>query len=255
MPEPGRQAPPYDYVFATGLNRSGSTWGYNVARLLLADACGAEAYECGYFGEGDAFEAELDQRVGERRRALMKFHIPSPLAVDLAEHDRARAIFTWRHPLAAIASLMEMFDTPFDDALEWVELGLTAGEIWAETDAVVFVAFDDLTRAPEREIARIAAGLGVSASGQTITRIAEATNFFNAKAHAERLKGRSDLIDAGESAYDPVTLLHVGHAREGAERDWRQTLSADQADRARGHLKTWFAADGTFAPGVLAQTG
>src|SRR5579871_5554944 len=95
-------------VLCTGMNRSGSTWSYNVVRQLLTRQGGTVGG--GYVNE--VGEALL--RGGQRFDHLVfKTHGPDDYGRVLIKQRLCRTIYTYREPLDAVLSAMEAFNNGF----------------------------------------------------------------------------------------------------------------------------------------------
>ena len=235
-------------VFCSGMLRSGSTWSYNVCRYLLEHSYGDERVAKGYVGEREFVEAVLagsDQKnknvARDRDIVLLKFHFPTPRLIELVASGQARNIYTVRNPLNALASQIEFFKKPFKEALNGIVQGLQAMDEWRRHDGTLLVRFDDLTAAPHTEIARIAIHLGLDVDETLIAHCAEANSYEAMKRLSEDMAAwpQERLTKTSRHTFDPVTLLHVGHAPQGRARDWRKVLDPQQAATARDALQPW----------------
>lgn len=226
-------------VLCSGLTRSGSTWAYNVCSELLSRAVGRDRMKAGYTGTGPSLDGRLRTMLHDPRvdAALFKFHMPTPLALVLLEERRALNVFTLRHPLAALASTMDMFGHDFEASLQVIEAELRALDQYRARPGTLLVPYSGLAREPATQVRRIADHLGVPASADLAERIAAAHSFDAQRRRAP--KGRSK---AGALTYDPDTLLHPGHMRESTARDHRRTLSDAQIATAEHRLLRWLPA-------------
>ena len=194
-------------VVVAGVARSGSTWLFNAARLLLQDR------------HPEVLAVWHEDYAAEKRAVfpvqVVKLHKPSDLVF---QHD---VLLTSRRDLAErIASLIRM---------GWLERSPTAitgaarrerllEEYWrGRTD--LEVDYDAILLEPEQVLASIAAKLALSPGAASIQAIASQL-------------GALDGPDT--QAYDPVTLMHPKHRADETERrdliEWvRETLAAGSA--------------------------
>lgn len=175
------------FVLVAGVPRSGSTWVFNVARLLLEKSYPqVTAKWCTDYDPQDQAPAHL-----------VKVHRPEEAEGLVAD----RVLTSRRDQAGCIASLVRM---------GWAKM--TEADIWAAAERHEFmynywktrsdleVAYDRILSDPASEIIAISTVLGL-----TIT-------VEQAAALAEDL---ARLSPPAQGRYDPVTLLHPGH-RGGA---------------------------------------
>ena len=240
-------------VFVSGMKRSGSTWSYNVCRFLLDDVFGETRVAKGYVGERKAIEDVIDNlNATDHNKAvtknkdviLLKFHFPTARLIELVASGRAKNVYTYRNPLNALASDIEFFHLPFDQSLNNILHCLKAMHEWRKHPGTLFIDFSNINAHPTEEIRRIAEHLGLTANEATMERCAEANSYQKIKQVSEEMAHwapeRLTRTNAKNPlTFDPVTLLHVRHAPTGAARDWRKTLTKDQAKKAVDIMEPW----------------
>ena len=225
-------------VLAAGMYRSGSTWQFNVARLILEDS-GVD-YWAGWIGDLDPAEPA--------RIRLIKVHSPqqAPPTADLV-------LTTWR-PLADclrsrvrmgwLASTREAVREAFRDQQSIYNIWHSRSDL--ETD------YYDITHNPLVEISRIDA------------RLTAVLNLPNDASRAHRIYARlNELVDpilaqsnadATSDRYDRTTLLHPGHrSPTGAYTsdfvEWLEGLEQDRLPpRNASGWRTWSAIRRRFHP-------
>nr|WP_242518551.1 FkbM family methyltransferase [Thiorhodovibrio winogradskyi] len=244
----------YRWVFCAGMQRSGSTWSYNVTRHLMAQAKGAAAVTAGYCGEGRRVDARLNEQAAVAGYHVLKFHGATSGAIDLAGQGAAKVIVTYRPPMNAVASMVDFFGAKLEHAVGQIIRSIDDMRRWRATGHALFIAFDDLMLRDVASIRRIARFLDVKAADEVIERIARETSFSATQQRAEALDSKGAvLIKAGDSHYDPESLLHVGHAPLGQDRDWRRQLTAEQQAYALKALDRWIDAGGGWRPDAFCD--
>jgi len=200
------------YVCA-GMYRSGSTWLYNAARLILQCA-GTPDLGAGWITEKDA--------ILQHQNALIKIHSYDP---DLAA--RADVVLTSHRDLRDVAaSLSRKFKVEFSikPILETMQDYLR----WARI-AAYDLHYERLLADKMAELKKVAAVLKLSPSAvaalpfeQILSEI-EGEHFIEGRATAQR--------------YDTVNLLHEGHVTDGQHGSWKGFVP-DEVIRA---IETEFA--------------
>lgn len=225
--------------FCSGLKRSGSTWSFNVSRILLNTRLGN--IHAGYVGEGEAVDSFLSN-APKGEPILLKFHYPTPNTIGIVKKGLAKNLYTIRNPLDAIASEMEFFKAPFELALTNIHAGLKLMDEWKSFPGTLFIDFSDLSLNPCLEIKKIADHFELNITDSDIHEIDTKTTFKKAKELSESMSEWSAdrLLQFSGVTYDPVTLIHAsGHASQGIERDWRNTLTHEQEKIVRKTLASW----------------
>jgi predicted O-linked N-acetylglucosamine transferase (SPINDLY family) len=244
LPEPGApDGPPQAFpriVLCSGMPRSGSTWSYNVCRLLLTEVMGADLLEAGY-REGNVAEQYLADIGRTSKMHLLKLHYPGPAAADLISRGRAKNIYTVRHPLDAVASFGDALGEPIASAAQHIKDSLDSADQWHRQGNALFIDFDALASEPRNQIRRIAEYLEIEADAALVERIHEQTSLEAVQAFSEQLATSPDavLARAPKAAYDRVTLYHIGHVSRQGQRDWRTDLTPDEQQTALTILGTW----------------
>ncbi|HQF31086.1 MAG TPA: hypothetical protein PLJ34_06540 [Hyphomicrobiales bacterium] len=169
-------------IVAAGMPRSGSTWLFNAARLLL-EAAGKPAHA--------AWVEDYDP-ADPAGHHLVKVHFESHLTF---EPDVT--LTTWRPFEECLASLVRMrwLDTDAEAIRSRYRHQKDVYDHWAaRTDCEI--DFADIVGAPEAAIAGIAEALAVPADAAARRRIAAAL---------------AALAAPESGPYDKTTLLHPGH--------------------------------------------
>ena len=209
-------------VITAGLYGSGSTWAYNVIRLLLQDTPGLGPVHAGF---ADAL-AELPEPDGHPGSVVIKTHCPDRAMRIFARATAAHVVITVRDPRDAIVSMMQRFGISFIDMRE----GLIASAhlllgLVAYRPALVLRYEDGFSRS-EDTVKGIAAFLGVPASADQTAGIAAALTPERVAADIRALAdaGRFGTTPDAQAA-DPVTQWHPGHVGDGRVGKWREVLT------------------------------
>lgn len=193
-------------VLAAGIPRSGSTWLYNVARLLLASRFGS-AYACWIDDLDETALAAADA-------AVVKLHEPCD-----ALADRATVVMTTHRDLRDIAvSLRSLNGAEFDDA-QMIASAAHARALhdhWSSR-AKLDLAYRDIATSPASQVRRVGEALGLMVDEDDAREIVDAVDELPSPTD-RRLK------------HDPTSLLHVNHRTDGRPGRWRGELSDETAE-------------------------
>ena len=211
-------------VLCNGMPRSASTWSYNVAISLLRhtaqEVCG------GYDENPHRFLCGLPASCVH---AVLKCHSLDAAGLRLAQLQAAKVVYTWRDLADATASFMTMFDVDFEDIISVMSSSLDLF-LRHRSNGALILSYEVITQQPKESVAAVASYLNIAARQELVAEIAEANSFGRMREkvkelstldYAERLvrHERTSYIDAARSdrscLYDPETLLHLDHIRDG----------------------------------------
>jgi hypothetical protein len=224
-------------VFIAGMPRSASTFSFNVAREALC-ARGRVHQE-----NSRNVLAEL-ARAGDTDHVLMKAHQLDDLSILLGRYGAMRVICTVRKPEDAVASWMQMFKTPEEEAIAGMRAWL---RLYRELKPFALtVSYLKIDLHPVMAAWQIMRFLF---PGATIT---EAWRSSRRYSKAE-VKKRTDALvdrqaaavkDVGVSWYDRNTFFHRRHVSSLKSRAAIERLPLDQVERIRTGLANEIAAAG-----------
>ncbi len=213
-------------IITAGLYGSGSTWAYNVIRLLLQNAPSLTPVHAGF---ADAL-AELPEPEGHPGSIVIKTHCPDRAMRIFARATAAPVVMTVRDPRDAITSMMQRFGVSCAEMRD----GLIASAhlllgLAAYRPALVLRYEDGFSRS-EDTVKGIAAFLGLRASAEQIARIAAALTPERVVADIAALVASGGFgATPNALAADPVTQWHPGHVGDGRVGKWREVLTEAEA--------------------------
>ena len=200
-------------VLCNGMPRSASTWSYNVAMTLLRRT--AEEV-CGDYDEN--LHRFLCGLPASCVHAVLKCHSLDAAGLGLAQLQAAKVVYTWRDLADATASFMTMFDVDFEHTIALMSNSLDLYRRHLRNGALI-LSYEAITEQPTESVAAVASYLNVAVRQEQVAEIAEANSFGRMR---ERVKEIS-MVDYGErlvrhdrTSYDPDTLLHIDHIRDGS---------------------------------------
>lgn len=215
-------------VFIAGMQRSGSTFSFNIARDLL-------------LRRGTVHQEASDDVLGELSRAneashlLLKAHTMSELCVALAQKNAMRIICTVRNPEDAAASWMETFGFSEADTIAALRNWFT---MYRQIRHVALtIPYELLDRNPIQATYRIARFLDPTASWREIWTIGRRHAKAETKSRVERLHdGTHKVVDIGFSQYDPETFYHRRHVTRIQSIPAEQRIGQSAVHRIRQEL-------------------
>ena len=240
-------------IFCTGMVRSGSTWAFNVVKDLLT--CKSSS---NYTNYSENIKDIIDNQLTEYDNILIKCHQVDNFGRSIISHKCAKCIYTFRPPLEAITSFMQVFNKSFDEILEYIEILLSFMEFQSQYD-VLWIEYNSIEENPELVIQKIADYIGVKATRNQINLINSKLSKENISKHAENLTLKKDeysefknIVDVGFSYYHKDTLIHRNHIRKYPI-SANSFLTQEQIKMALNKLAKWVNNQGEYKHEVFGD--
>ena len=238
----------YEWIFVTGMPRSGSTWCYNIARSLLEHA--NQGTPVGFVGEKEAVDKVLQTPSPDSSPRLIKFHSTTKTSLNMLASGKAKAIYSQRDLRDVAVSLMDFENSSFDQLVNGRLQGImTEDARWKQADSTCHIEYADIMQQPEQVIQKIAAFLDIEADEETAARIAAACSIEATRKHIAAIQqGEAAHIHTRKIGngrqYDTATLLHGNHIASGETGRYRHALNSGQIRRLNSLLGEWLVKHG-----------
>jgi Sulfotransferase domain len=196
-------------VLITGMMRSGSTFTFNVAKHLLTSGG-----ETAFWEATEHLEESLKAQGHACDHLIFKQHLGDDFSRLLMKQGCVRSICSYRDPMEAMASWMQVFGTPFDQTLRLFEQAIDF--VAFQREHALMVRCEDIERKPADVIRDIARHLDVPVTTEAITALAASLDKETVKTRYDNLKKEdANVHDTGFSFYDRETFFHRRHVRGG----------------------------------------
>lgn len=210
-------------VLVAGMQRSGSTWSFNVVRELLL------RHGTVYHEFGDDLLATLG-RAGDADHVILKTHAADPFAIRLVRLGAARMICTVRDIADAMASWIETFDRSDDSTIQAFR-GWLAMYRQVRPHALT-LHYEQIDRNPNWTAWRLARHLTHERNPLPAVAIARRYAKARMKDVADAMqRDQAGVIDAGFTWYDTTTALHRRHVSSLVSRPAHERLPAERVER------------------------
>ncbi len=232
----------------TGLRRSGSTWSYNVARILMEGVASSRGLPCyANYHDGENIDGLLRHAAKSGSGFyVIKSHLPGRFAMNAIAAGKAWNLCTYRDPRDVVVSLHDFMDWSVEEAVEVIANEMAYMDAFWKMKTSLLLRYEDMTSDPTGQIAAIAEFLRVQVDDAAVERIhaqtsAEAHRKVSEGLAAEVVNEPADDEEAavrreGDHLVHRVQLLHSGHIRDGASGKWRERLSAAEQQLACDRL-------------------
>jgi hypothetical protein len=212
-------------VFIAGMQRSGSTFAFNLARELLSRTGTVHA-------EPSMIIQDVLARSGGADHVVLKAHIPDALLISLVRHGAVKTICTYRATEDSVASLMDTFGFDLDNSIARVRA-------WCRMYSAIRrsslnIPYEAVRHRPESVGSRVAAHLGIVADAAAIARIYSRERAF-AASHAMTIRD-PDVVNLGFTFFHRETYLHRRHVSSLRDRVASRELPVADLNRIRAAL-------------------
>lgn len=230
------------YVFAGGMQRSGSTLQYNIAAELVER-----------LGIGrrttwdDDHESFFHRRSDETPCVVFKSHILSAPIAELLSGGHAVAVTSYRD----IRDVAASFQAKTGHRRKLKEVVRQTGNVidqfscWESLppERVLVSRYETMVNAIPDEVARIAAIIGLTIRSEDVDAVSRAVDSQQLKQRIRNLSP-ADVERYGPFVYDRKTLLHVDHLNGGEIGRYRSELTRPVIRKLTAVHRDWLESHG-----------
>jgi hypothetical protein len=200
-------------VICNGMPRSASTWSFAVVIELLRRYNPQEEVQGNYDTNVGHF---LETASATASHLVLKSHVLDEVGRTLSRVKAARVIYTWRDPLDAVASAMDMFGYGFEHSFALVRDSLELLRFHRYAGNAAILSYKQIVNRPIVATELIASCLGLCDQPDIVRQVAEETSL----AQLLRTLGERDPVS------DKDRPNHIGlDIPQQSEFAWRSLLS------------------------------
>ena len=220
-------------VLCTGMIRSGSTWSFNVCKNIMQR-------NGSLFSEyNESVESIFKERGNNFDNILIKCHGADEFGRLLIKHSCVKLVYTYRQPMEAIISGMQVFDKSFEEQLGSIKKSLEF-MLYQKKYGAHIIHYDEIANNSLDTIRKISDYLGYVLELDEVLLINSKLSKENLKKFTDQIsKNDKNVIDAGYTFYDKDTLLHRKHIRGEKSKNWKDILTQKQIEFAISSLKPY----------------
>lgn len=258
-------------ILCNGMNRSGSTLQYNLARMLV-ETTGAGSGESFLSQEElDGHKAQLEAWAADGRLHILKTHDLSPTARQLWENGSLRVLYIHRDIRDVAASMKRIWDYQGETLIPHLDQAIeTYHAVRRMEKGVLRQRYEDVMADHQAAVLEIAEFLDIAISAEQAAQIADECSASKMRKVQEQHKKvveeekarRKKLsffrrvlrklgIKKGAAArknrqFEPVTGLHGNHIgeNEGGTGAWQSILSSEEKQLITGRYGAWLQEEG-----------
>ncbi len=221
------------YALCVGMQRSCSTWQYEVVSHLLGRHRDAT---CLGFLTGEQF-AELGSDADENGWVILKSHRPHDAFTSALDEGRARGVYAYRDLRDVAYSLVHKLRVDFQELIErrrFLELVIENDQVWTTRKNLLVQRYESIIADPASAVEEIAGFLEINLGQGEAAEVAAEYSFEANRRRAEVLtdqlaaQGVNLADDRNALIFDPQTLLHWNHVRQGSAGGWRDESTPEE---------------------------
>lgn len=231
-----------EIIICCGINRSGSTWVYQVMQELFA---GKKVKDLGFV---DNDFLDLKEAVkGDNSIILAKMHNhPKGLKNFLSNHQ-VRLVYSHRDLRACILSLMKKTDKPFDKVckMPFFQEAVFSLKDWQSYETISYVDYKLIRGDSEKAVQQIADYLNVKEAN-----ITQITNKYSMESQKKRIntykKSPKVMLQIllhklrlTSLPKDEKSLLHFNHIQSGSIEEWKNVYNIEQSEAVKNTYSEW----------------
>lgn len=225
-------------VVVAGMQRSGSTFSFNVVREILLRRGHVENYA------SNALPAQV-RNVDGFKHAVIKTHEPDDELTEMIVSGKIPCVCTIRKPEDAIASWVRVFGFSIDESIaayiSWLR--------WHKTvrQHVLNIRYEEVDKFPILSIFKISQYL---VGGANIWEIMRIWRYYRKKSVYEKARNikrtQDGVVDAGFTFYDSETFFHRNHVSSLTTLAGVDEFSQKQISYIRDSLAEFVDRDGSY---------
>ena len=231
-------------VICNGMPRSASTWSFAVVMELLRRYKPQEEVHGNYDANVAHF---LETAAVTASHLVLKSHLLDDVGRSLARVHAARVIYTWREPMDAVASSMEMFGYGFEHSFALVRDSLELLRIHRHTGNATVLSYKQIVHRPIVATELIASYLGLSDHVEIVRQVAEDMSLAQMIKKLERQGAISDkdrpnhlgldILQQNEFEWNSLLLHHIRHGGMGYGVERLSTQQAETRERSESEIR------------------
>lgn len=248
-------------ILCAGMFRSGSTWQYQVA-LELASRLGqpVTAHGCLHPGVLAQFVSSPES---QRETHVIKIHDVDDSLTCLTRRDDLRVLYSYRDIRDVVFSLMHKTASSFEQVVQderYIERCLAADAFWSGLPADVVQRYERWLDDPIPDIVLLGAAIGIALTEDERVGLIERYGMSAQKARVEAIarQFQDQGVDISKpehaTLFDPESLLHWNHIRNGDIGGWRTLATPEQREVLRDKCGEWLIARGYEADHAWANS-
>lgn len=219
------------------MNRSASTWAYNVCVKLL-EVSGVGVIK-GYFGERQGAQNAISYFIENELPFLVKFHFPSKSTIHFLKEYDIKNIFTYRDPRDASVSYHNFFDKSMAESVKLIKESLELMDLYKKIGKTIFIKYEDFYINSKESIKSISEFINLEITEGELTKIDSELSRNNIKKETSDYSKSENIVRNNGLVYSSDTNFHQGHIASGEIGRWKKELNQEDQDFVNEQFAPW----------------
>jgi len=232
-------------IICCGVNRSGSTWTYQVVKKLLKDKTYTDLSYVD-ISESDKITEALKH---SELPVVVKMHYYAPLFDSLEEIKTAKLIYSHRDIRGIVVSLSQKTNRSAADIIDmpYLKKAIACHPDWSKHLGYLPIDYTLIRNEPYIAVAKIANHMNYDVPPERAMEIAEKLSLENQKKYIAKkrssVKGRVlsllQKVNILHGAKVKDSLLHYNHFQSGEIDEWKKVLTFDETEKIIDKYRNW----------------
>jgi Sulfotransferase domain len=235
------------HIVCAGMYRACSTWQYEVVNHLLSAWASGTLVQLGYM-EGPEYQLWVQSTgASAKLTAVFKCHDRHGEFNRAIKRGELRVVYAYRDLRDVVDSMRHKMGMPLDKLIHQglIPRILSNDRYWSAQPGVIIQRYEDIIVDPSLAVTQLAKWLGLNIKENEAQAIAEE---YSLEANRKRTAVLSPIpAYSGEGSaslsqnerYDPATLLHWNHLRQGRSGGWRVSFTAEELAEIHHQAGSW----------------
>lgn len=237
----------YNVIICCGVNRSGSTWTYQVVKAILKTK-NISFTDLSFLDATDS--SDISKAISsDNDLVVVKMHEYSDNLKSIKNKNNFKLIYSHRDIRDIVLSLHRKTNKTFDEItkMPYLNNSVKSYEYWRELDDFLPVSYHDIESNSKKAIDEISNHLLINLNDSQRLDISEE---FSKEMQKKRIrKSKSSIngmfklvlqkLNLDLNARDNDSLLHFNHIQSGQIDEWKTMMSYSQAQEIYEKFKDW----------------
>ena len=227
------------YIDCVGMTRSGSTLQYNiVADVLELKGIGVRLGWEHY----TKFQNIKDRSVTDKYNIFKNHFLTDEISNELEKHNNSRLMYVYRDIRDVCVSLMEKESKTFKQIFDSKALHKAINQYYVVMQSPIkkyVQSYEVMFFDTKQEIKNIASFFNEELSDKEIDALYNSVSFEAQKEKIEKYKIEKDYISSGNQNFNPETLLHTNHIKDGGVEKYKTVLKKEEIELLNNTFKEW----------------
>jgi len=227
------------YICCAGMVRSGSTLQYNIVCEVLEQSDHGLRLGWEHF---DKFHLIRQKHIADKYNIFKSHFLTKEMIAAMLDDEASAICYTYRDIRDVCVSIMQKEDRPFTAVYNSKTLDQAIEQFYVIKESPLrkyIQAYETMLNDLRGEITRVADFFGVNLSEDATTRVADGLSIDAQQDKISRYNEEGDYVVCDTHRFNPDTLLHLNHIRDGKVNKFASVLTPEQIRMLEERYRTW----------------